>query len=184
MSIRLQDINTTNVLNLTDKLLVSNGSSENLVSVETFIGHTNLLFEGASTTSATLTGNANMYKYTLTNNGLEVPSGASGMSIASGGVQVSAAGAYKVTASLYLSNNSSRTGVYVFYGSSFTDGPAADTGATELCGVYSETGASANKQVTGIVTNVPANTIFFLVGRAATSNAPISNGWLLVERLA
>jgi len=184
MSIRLQDINTTNVLNLTDKLLVSNGSSENLVSVETFIGHTNLLFQGASTTSATLAGDANMHKYALTNVGLEVPNGASGMSIASGGVQVSAAGAYKITASLYMGYNTNGNGVYIFYGSSFTDGAPADTGATELCGQYETSSKSSYHQVTGIVTNVPANTIFFLVGRSSTSSCTVNAGWLLVERLA
>lgn len=184
MSIRLQNISTSDVLNLTDKLLVSDGTSEKLVTVENFIGKTNLLFQGASTASATVAGDANMYKYPLTNIGLEVPSGSSGMSIESGGVKVSAAGAYKVTANLYLSANSSGSGVYVFYGTSFSDGAADSTGATELCGVFNTATKSSIHQVTGIVTNVPANTIFFLVGRSSTNASTISNGWLLVERLA
>lgn len=187
MSIRLQDINTTASVDLTDKVLITDGVSENLATIETIMGATHISYMGARLTTdptVTLTGNADMIKCPLTATGLEVPSGASGMSISSGGVKVSAEGAYKVTASLYLSSNGNANGVYIWYGTTFTDGPAADTGATELCGVYADASKSAMKQVTGIVTNVPANTIFWLVGRSSTAASTAQQGWLLVERYA
>lgn len=187
MSIRLQDIPTTASVNLTDKLLVTDGVSENLATVETIMGATHISYMGARLTTdptVTITGNANMIKCPLTATGLEVPTGASGMSISSGGVKVSAEGAYKVTASLYLTANANANGVYIFYGTSFTDGAPGTNVATELCGVYGDASKSAMKQVTGIVTNVPANTIFFLVGRSSTAASTAQQGWLLVERYA
>lgn len=183
MSIRLQDITTSTNLDMTDKLLVSDGSSEHLVTVATLLGFMNQQFQGLRTTSMTLTGDTNMYKISLDGDGVETPSGASGMSRSTGGILVSEAGTYKITASMYAGVNTNGLGVYIWYGTTFTDGPAADTGATELCGWYDTTDKSSTHQVTGIV-SVAANTIFWLVGRASTSNTSVSNGWLLVERMA
>lgn len=187
MSIKLQDITTSTNLDLTDKVLVSDGTSEHLVTVETFLGRMSTLYQGIKGSGAQTIADANMYKIALANTGVEVPAGDSGMEISNGGVKITAVGSYKITASIYLSpsSNSYPAGVYVFYGTSFTDGAAADTGATELCGVYDTHAHAGTVQVTGILTNVPANTIFFLVGRASNSaTATVSSGWLLVERLA
>jgi len=187
MGIRLQDISTTSTVNLTDKVLITDGTSENLATVATIMGATHISYMGArltTDTQVTLTGNGNMIKCPLTTTGLEVPSGASGMSISAGGVKVSAEGAYKITASLYETANNNANGVYIFYGTTFTDGAPGSNVATELCGVYSDASKSAMKQVTGIVTNVPANTIFWLVGRSSTADSTAIQGWLLVERYA
>lgn len=185
MSIKFQDITTSNNLDMTDKVLVSDGTSEHLVTVETFLGRMSTLFQGLKTTTGTvIANNGYMYKMALDSDGVEVPFGDSGMSVYDGGVKVSQAGSYKVTASLYLATTTDFSGVYIFYGTSFTDGPTADTGATELCGVIEDTPKASVKQVIGIVTNVPAGTIFYLVGRAMTSATTGGSGWLLVERLA
>ena len=187
MSIKLQDITTSTNLDLTDKVLISDGTSEHLVTVETFLGRMSTLYQGIKGSGAQTIADAKMYKIALASTGVEVPAGDSGMEISNGGIKVTSVGSYKVTASIYLTPSSSSypNGVYVFYGTSFTDGAAADTGATELCGVYDNHSQSTTIQVTGILTNVPANTIFFLVGRASNSaTASVGNGWLLVERLA
>ena len=187
MSIKLQDITTSTNLDLTDKVLVSDGSSEHLVTVETFLGRMSTLFQGMKASGTQTIADAKMYKIPLSVDGVEVPSGDSGMEISSGGVKVSAAGAYKITANAYLapSDTTHSNGVYIFYGTTFTDGASADTGATELCGVFDSRNASSIVQVTGIVTNVAANTIFWLVGRASNSaTCNVEGGWLLVERLS
>ena len=187
MSIKLQDITTSTNLDLTDKVLVSDGTSEHLVTVETFLGRMSTLFQGLQGGGTQTIADSKMYKIALTSDGVEVPSGDSGMSISSGGVMVSAAGSYKITANAYLNpaDTTHNNGVYVFYGTSFTDGASADTGATELCGVYDCRNSASIVQVTGIVTNVAANTIFWLVGRASGSaTCNVGAGWLLVERLA
>ena len=187
MSIKLQDISTTSNLDLTDKVLISDGTAEHLVTVETFLGRMSTLFQGLQASGTqTITTGYTMQKIALVNNGVEVPSGDSGMSIVSGGVKVTAMGSYKITANAYIvpSNVAKNCGIYVFYGSTFTDGDAPDTGATELCGVFDTHSYSSIVQVTGIVMNVPANTIFWLVGRASDATCTAQNGWLLVERLA
>jgi len=185
MGIKLQDISTSTNLDLTDKVLVSDGSAEHLVTVETFLGRMSTLFQGLKTTSGTtIPYDGYMHKMALDSDGVEVPFGESGMSVYDGGVRVSQAGSYKITADLYLSTTAGFNGVYIFYGTSFTDGATADTGATELCGIIENTPKASVKQVVGIVTNVPANTIFYLVGRAMDGTSYGGNGWLLVERLA
>ena len=191
MSIKLQDISTSTNLDLTDKVLVSDGTSEHLVTVETFLGRMSTLFQGIrkktqeGDPTISLANDGWMYKIPLTTDGVEVPNGDSGMSIVDGGIKVTATGSYKVTGDIYLSaNGSNANGVYIFYGSSFTDGAPADTGATELCGVYGSAIKASMKQVAGIVTNVPANTIFYLVGRSEATASTAGHSWLLVERLA
>lgn len=176
MSIRIQDIPTTTSLDLTDKLLVCDTLSENLVTVETLMAMAHLCCQGNQGSSVTIPGDGSMNKISLTTIGLESPSGASGMSLSSGGIKVSAAGTYKVTANLYLSTSANPNGVYIHYGSTYS-------GATELCGVFTDAPRASIKQVIGIV-YVPANTIFFLSGRASTTQSTGTQGWLLVERYA
>jgi len=183
MSIKLQDITTSTNLDLTDKVLVSDGTSEHLVTAETMLGRMHTLFQGKQdTTSVTLTGTT-FKKIPLALNGVEVPVGDSGMSISDGGIKVSKAGTYKVTANLYLNPNDTTKseGVYVFYGTSFTEGEPP-TGCTELCGRYDRSFSSV--QVIGIATNVSANTIFYLAGRGNSAGTTADLGWLLVERLS
>ena len=184
MSIKLQDIPSSTNLDLTDKFLVSDGTSEHLVTAETLLGHMNVMFQGTTSGSQTIPGDAYMYKKALITNGVEVPAGGSGMEISSGGIKVSATGSYRITASLYLSTNANPNGVYVFYGTSFTDGPGGSTGATELCGIYTDAPKASLKQVIGVVQDVPANTIFWIVARSSTTSSTASNGFLLVERLS
>ena len=174
--IRLQDIATTTSLALTDKLLICDNTTENLVTVETLVSMAHLCYQATQSSSATLPGDGTMNKITLSGTGLESPLGASGMTISDGGIKVSAAGTYKVTANLYLSQSSNPNGVYVHYGSTYS-------GATELCGVFTDAPRASIKQVIGIVT-VSANTIFYLTGRASTTSSTGSQGWLLVERYA
>lgn len=185
MSIKFQDITTSNNLDLTDKVLVSDGTSEHLVTIQTLLGRMSTLFQGLKTTTGTtITNDGYMYKMALDSDGVEVPFQDSGMSVYDGGVRISQAGSYKITASLYLSTTAGFNGVYIFYGTSFTDGPTADTGATELCGIIEDTQKASVKQVIGIVTDVPVGTIFYLVGRAMNNTSYAGSGWLLVERLA
>lgn len=191
MSIRLQDITTSTNLDLDDKVLVSDNSSEHLVTVRTFLGRMSTLFQGIrkktqdGDPAISLANDGWMYKIPLTTDGVEVPNGDSGMSRVDGGIQVEDAGAYKITGDIYLSSNGTNAnGVYIYYGTSFTDGLPANTGATELCGVYSSAPKASMKQVTGIVANVPAYTIFYLVGRSETTASTAGHSWLLVERLA
>lgn len=184
MSIKLQDIVTSTNLDMTDKVLVSDGTSEHLVTVETFLGRMSTMFQGMQSSTAKTISGTTISKIPLVNDGVEVPFGDSGMSISDGGIKVTAAGTYRVTASAYLipSNLANRSGLYIFYGTSFTDGEPP-TGATEACGVFDV--RSTTVQVTGVVMNVSANTIFYLAGRAWTgATTTASNGWLLVERLA
>lgn len=175
--IRLQDITTTTSLDLTDKLLISDSTTENLVTVETLMAMAHLCFQGVKSGNTSLPGDATMNKLAVSATGLESPLGGSGMSIYDGGIKVSAAGTYKVTASVYMNVATEASGVYVHYGSTYS-------GATELCGVFTDTPKSTIKQVIGIAT-VPADTIFYLSGRAATgSGSTAGSGWLLVERYA
>ena len=187
MSIKLQDITTSTNLDMTDKVLVSDGTSEHLVTVETLLGRMSTLFQGMQGGTSLTVSDNQMHKIALVNDGVEVPSGDSGMEISSGGIKVSEAGSYKIAANAYLNpaDNTHSNGIYIFYGTTFTDGPSADTGATELCGVFDCRNSASIVQVTGIVTNVAANTIFWIIGRASNSaNCVFSASWLLVERLA
>jgi len=174
MSIRLQDITTATSLDLTDKLLVCDNTTENLVTVETLMAMAHLCYQGKQGSSTTIPGDATMTKVALANTGLESPLGASGMQLYDGGIKVGADGTYKVTANLYLSQSSNPNGVYIHYGSTYA-------GATELCGVFNDAPRASIKQVIGII-SVSAGTIFYLSGRASTTQSTGSQGWLLVER--
>lgn len=185
MGIRLQDIPTVDTIALTDKVLVTDGTGENLITVNTLKSYTSILFQGTRSSQTTLVGDASMVKCALTGTGIETPPlGGSGMSLSQdGGVNVSVAGTYKVTASLYLHTNTNANGVYIFYGTSFRDGQTSETGAEELIGTYDAATKSSVKQIVGIA-SVAAGTNFYLIGRASTTDTTAGYGWLMVERLA
>lgn len=182
MSIRLQDIATSSALDLTNKVLVTDGSTEYLATLGSLLEQMHPVMKASRTATQTITAGGNMYKYALT--AVDFQQG-SGMSISDGGVKVSEAGTYKVTANLYGSNSNAANsfGCYIYYGTSFTDAAPTATGATELVGTYTLSKSDTSHQVVGLAA-LSAGDILYLAGRANLTDCTAQYGWLMVERMA
>lgn len=115
-------------------------------------------------------------------------SSGSGLAIASGGIKVTTAGRYRITASAYVQNTATASngrGVYVMRATS----SGAYSAATEVMSAMDIAGASAGAVVCGPkILALSANDVLYLAARstgaAGTCDQSNFGTYLLVERLS
>lgn len=182
MGAKLNGVPTSTSVSLSDELLVTNGTTEKLVTVSTLIGAMHPIYKAKGSPSMTVPADSWMYKVALTD---MVLSNGTGFSISDGGVLVAEAGIYRVTGTIYgyNTNRTNTIGVYIWYGTSFTDGASSGTGATEICGVQREQKKTSNIQTTDVA-QIPAGNKIYLAARSHDTTSVVSSGYLIVERLA